>query len=360
MRAPPVAASRARPSPRAEPRWASRTSFRSSARQLAQSLDRSGGEHLNRRRTRASSAAIRIDARRSSARAAVARAHEPSPRGSSTTNELVPAKRWFCQFGRRARGPAACGRNGIAGQRARSGAPTARSAPGADERRRCVLVEPDRQVRPEAADRAGAASPRLGLRERARARSIRRRRGAPSGRQSKGKLRLRSTPWALPRVPAATPSGLRVGTTQSVGVAGRGGRRSAGGRPAFRRSRRRGCSRRRAPLRRARCRRRWSQGGSAVPSPSGRQSISFRPEPGWPLRSRRRERRHGRLAGGAGGRRAAADATGADRRPRARCIARRLRRLAVSRRGPRRSRRSMLAIGLPPSARFVQLGSGQL
>src|SRR5438128_2628107 len=35
-----------------------------------------------------------------------------------------------------------------------------------------------------------------------------------SGRQRQGKFRFRSTPCALPRVPACTPSGLRSGTSQ--------------------------------------------------------------------------------------------------------------------------------------------------
>ncbi len=44
----------------------------------------------------------------------------------------------------------------------------------------------------------------------------------PSGCQRKGKLRLRSTPWAFPLVPAATPSGLSEGTIQSAASRGAG------------------------------------------------------------------------------------------------------------------------------------------
>ena len=73
------------------------------------------------------------------------------------------------------------------------------------------------------------------------------------------KLRLRSTPRALPRVSAATPSGFSVRHHPKVDPTGRGPPRPAGERPASRRSHRRGCSRPRAPSARAFAARRWAQ-----------------------------------------------------------------------------------------------------
>ena len=51
--------------------------------------------------------------------------------------------------------------------------------------------------------------------------------GRPWARQPSGKLRFRSTPCAFWRVPAAAPSGLRLGISQSCTPAGTGPARSA-------------------------------------------------------------------------------------------------------------------------------------
>ena len=84
-----------------------------------------------------------------------------------------------------------------------------------------MLMEPDRDRRPYAQDQTVGA-PAFGLRERTGPES----KTPPSGRQRKGKLRLRSTPWAFCRVSAATPSGFRSGTIQTS-TSGGGRRRSS-------------------------------------------------------------------------------------------------------------------------------------
>ena len=84
-----------------------------------------------------------------------------------------------------------------------------------------VLVVPDRHVR---ADPLGERRqrPRLGLRQRSGAGVVELVEAPPHGMPAPGKLRLRSTPWAFWRVPAARPSGLTVFTSQSCTSRGGG------------------------------------------------------------------------------------------------------------------------------------------
>jgi hypothetical protein len=72
-----------------------------------------------------------------------------------------------------------------------------------------LLLEPDRDARPQAQDQA-IGDPRLELRERLRARVV----DAAQRPPAPGEFRFRSTPCAFPPLSAARLSGLRTGTIQ--------------------------------------------------------------------------------------------------------------------------------------------------
>ena len=140
-----------------------------------------------------------------------------------------------------ARGAAgvAAGGGPAAGRSARrSGARRGVAAGAVDEVER--LVEPDRDVGLDPLDQARAARDSGSDSGRGPEYSA-----PPSGCQSKGKLRLRSTPWAF-RACRRQPVGVQRRHHPELDAARRCAAR-AGARPASRRSRRRGCSRRPGP-----------------------------------------------------------------------------------------------------------------